>query len=199
MKRVTAFLSILIASILSLIVVTIVGISVFSSNQTNQNPNGWMSQMWSGMGGMMGQTGTTGTAQVAASPLLPYFGVLFAVLIAVTVVGVVGVGYYLVFPQIRMGAVQPAVQMRQSTATVNAYESVLKTLTEEERKVIRVLNAHEGKYLQKYIKSETGLSRLKTHRIVARLADRDIVTLEKSGNTNQVQLANWLSKEHSAF
>ena len=78
---------------------------------------------------------------------------------------------------------------------VTPYESVSKTLTEEELKIINVLNAHNGKYLQKYIRSETGLSRLKTHRIVARLAERGIVSLEKTGNTNQVFLANWLQQQ----
>ena len=74
------------------------------------------------------------------------------------------------------------------------YESVIMTLSDDERKVIAVLSAHDGKYLQKYVRSETGLSRLKTHRIVARLAERGIVTLEKTGNTNQVLLADWLEK-----
>jgi uncharacterized membrane protein len=50
--------------------------------------------------------------------------------------------------------------------------------------------------LQKYIRNESGLSRLKTHRIVARLAERGIVTLEKMGNTNQVLLADWLKNKN---
>ncbi len=72
--------------------------------------------------------------------------------------------------------------------------AIVKTLSDEERKVIEVLNSHDGKYLQKYIRSEAGLSRLQTHRIVARLSERGIVTLEKTGNTNQVLLADWLKK-----
>jgi uncharacterized membrane protein len=80
-------------------------------------------------------------------------------------------------------------------ATEGAYDSVSKTLTADERKVVKVLNAHDGRYLQKYIRSEIGLSRLQTHRIVARLAEHGIVTLEKTGNTNQMQLADWLSKK----
>ena len=52
------------------------------------------------MGGMMSQTPTPTTT---ASSMLPYYGVLFAVIIAVTIVGVIGVAYYLVYPQIRMG------------------------------------------------------------------------------------------------
>ncbi len=158
--------------------------------------------MWGGMGsggnGMMGgqypNTGAnaTPTAQATTNSALPIFGAVFAVLIGVMVVGVVGVAYYLVYPQMRFGA-DPA-----TTQPVNsgvAYESVAKTLTEDERKIVGVLQAHQGKYLQKYIKNETGLSRLQTHRIIARLSDRGIVSLEKTGNTNQVYLASWLNQK----
>jgi uncharacterized membrane protein len=187
MRRVIGFLTILITSIAALIATTVLGFAIFNTNQTNaHSQDGWMNSMW-GQGSMMGQT----TTQTATNPLLPYFGVLFAVLIAVTVLGIVGMGYYLLYPQMRMGAVSPAIHAAQPT--VDAYESVSKTLTAEERQIIAVLNNHNGKYLQKYIKSETGLSRLKTHRILARLADRGIVTLEKTGNTNQVTIANWLT------
>ncbi len=155
-----------------------------------------MSQMWGGNGGMMGQTGTTPTTQATSSLLLPYFGVLFAVLIGVTVVGIFGVSYYLLYPQMKFGAANPAVDLSQETQNGGAaYESVAKTLTKEEREIVNVLNSHNGKYLQKYIKNETGLSRLQTHRIIARLADRGIVSLEKTGNTNQVFLANWLQQK----
>ena len=198
MRRVTVFLTILIASLIALVAATIVGFAIFTSAQTNQSSYDWMSQMW-GSGGMMGQnpTGTTPTTQASSSALLPYFGVIFAVLIGVTVVGIVGVSYYLLYPQMKFGAAQPptatASQLTQNSGV--AYESVTKTLTDDERKIITVLNAHQGKYLQKYIKNETGLSRLQTHRIIARLADRGIVSLEKTGNTNQVFLANWLQQK----
>jgi uncharacterized membrane protein len=195
MKRVNLFLIVLIASITALVASTVAGFIVFS--QTPTTPNSWMGQMWGsgGMGGHMGQNATV-TPTTASSSWLPTFGVLFAVLIGVTVIAIIGVAYYLVYPQIRMGTVQPQVTLSQPAATNgHAYESVAKTLTEDERKIIEVLNAHNGKYLQKYIKNETGLSRLKTHRIIARLADRGIVSLEKSGNTNQVYLANWLTQK----
>lgn len=194
------FLTILIASIAALIAATAIGFAYFSSTQ---NSNNWMSQMWggsasstSGMGGMMGQTGTT---PVAANPSLTYFGVLFAVLVSVTIIGIIGISYYLVYPQIRMGAMPPmqnAAAVQPATNGTTPYESVAKTLTDEERKIIEVLNSHEGKYLQKYIRNETGLSRLQTHRIIARLADRGIVSLEKTGNTNQVYLSSWLQQKN---
>jgi uncharacterized membrane protein len=73
--------------------------------------------------------------------------------------------------------------------------SVLKTLKEDERKVADFLINNDGKYLQKYVRKEAGLSRLKTHRVLARLAERGIVTLEKTGNTNEVRIADWLKNE----
>jgi predicted transcriptional regulator len=163
-----------------------------------------MGQMWgstssnNGHGGMMHTPTPTATA---SSSMLPYYGVLFAVIIAVTVVGVIGIAYYLVYPQIRIGTTSALVQPVAATQTttvntgISAYESVSKTLTEDERKIITVLQTNNGKYLQKYIKAETGLSRLQTHRILARLADRGMVSLEKTGNTNQVVLADWLTQK----
>ena len=203
MKRVNIFLIILIASIAALIAATAIGFAVFSSAQ---NPYNWMSQMWGGSasntGGMGGMMGGTGTVPVTTSPTLTYFGVLFAVLVSVTIVGVIGIAYYLLYPQIRVGTVG-VIQTTQNIAATQpaangttAYESVAKTLTEEERKIIEVLNMHQGKYLQKYIRNETGLSRLQTHRIIARLADRGIVSLEKTGNTNQVYLSSWLQQKN---
>ena len=200
MKRVNLFLIVLIVSLAALISLTAIGFAIFTSNQSGQQySNNWFGQMMGGMGGMMGQT-QTGVTAASTNPLLPYFGVLFVILIGTTIVGIAGLAYYLLYPQIRMGAVQPAVQnaSQQNLNGVSPYESVSKTLTDEERKIIGVLNAHDGKYLQKYIRNETGLSRLKTHRIIARLAERGIVSLEKTGNTNQVFLANWLQQQNNA-
>ncbi|HLN88848.1 MAG TPA: hypothetical protein VK253_02170 [Candidatus Binatia bacterium] len=202
MKRVNIFLIILIASIAALIAATAIGFAVFSSAQ---NPYNWMSQMWGGSasstGGMGGMMGGTGNVPVTTSPALAYFGVLFAVLVSVTIVGVIGIAYYLLYPQIRVGTVG-VIQTTQNIAAAqlasngtSAYESVAKTLTEDERKILQVLNSHDGKYLQKYIRNETGLSRLQTHRIIARLSERGIVSLEKIGNTNQVYLSGWLQQK----
>ena len=199
MRRINIFLAILIASLASLIALVAIGLSTFTySSQDPYHSSSWMSGMWGSMGGMMGQTGTSGVQ----NPVPAYFGIAFAVLVGVTVVGVGGLAYYLAFPEIRTGAlaktaatpiVKNAVEQPVQGA-VTPYASVVKTLTSEERRVIEVLAAHDGKYLQKYIRKEAGLSRLKTHRIVARLAERGIVSLEKTGNTNQVFLANWLKQ-----
>jgi len=197
MKRVNLFLILLITTIAALIAATVIGFALFSNTQ---NSYAWMSQMWSssdtnGYGGMGGMMGQTPTPTINANTILPYYGILFAVLIAVIIISVIGIAYYLVYPQIRVGNTQtPTIQGLQINGT-SAYESVAKTLTEDERRIIQVLQTHEGKYLQKYIKAETGFSRLQTHRILARLADRDIVRLEKTGNTNQVALSDWLNQK----
>jgi hypothetical protein len=197
MRRANVFLIILIVSLASLISLTVIGFAIFASGSQSSD---WFSDMWSqmsgsGMGGMMGGTEPT-TVQ---NPALPYFGVAFVVLIGVTIVGVAGLAYFLAFPEFRTGVApvicDTAVQAEQAgQSQCTPLESVVKTLTDEERKVIEVLKVHDGKYLQKYIRKEAGLSRLKTHRILARFSERGLVTLEKTGNTNQVSLASWLKQ-----
>src|SRR3972149_1275439 len=198
MRRTNTFLIILIISLGSLIALTVIGFSIFASGY--QYPSSWINDMWGHMGGGGMMDGTT--PPTPQNPALPYFGVAFVVLVGVTIVGVAGLAYFLAFPEIRAGAApaicetavqaNPVEQAQQNQCT--PLDSVVKTLTNEERRIIEVLNAHDGKYLQKYIRKEAGLSRLKTPRIIARFAERGLVTLEKTGNTNQVSLASWLKK-----
>ena len=202
MRRIYLFLAVLVISLMSLTVLIAVGLALFSSS-----PWTWAG----GMGGMMGNGGMMGgnVQNVAVS----YFGVAFVVLIGVVVIGVIGLAYYIAVPEIRAGSAPvvcettPKENIEQANVVVEEtkaelkqeaactqLESIVKTLSDDERKVVDVLAAHDGKYLQKYIRNEVGLSRLQTHRIVARLAERGIVTLEKTGNTNMVLLADWLKK-----
>lgn len=196
MRRTNLFLILTVASLASLIAVIAAGYFVLSAT-SSPYPSNWMGQMGSMMGG-------TAATQAQTNTAAPYFGVAFVALVAVAVVGVGGLIYFFAFPEIKMNkqfntqlnpnavlASNP-VQENAASSAVSPYASVLKTLTVNERKVIEVLNIHSGKYLQKYIRSETGFSRLQTHRIVARLSERGIVSLEKTGNTNTVLLANWL-------
>ncbi|TMI47343.1 hypothetical protein E6H17_06250 [Candidatus Bathyarchaeota archaeon] len=110
------------------------------------------------------------------------FLVLFSSLLFLSTVlaSVVGVIYFLVLPEMKTYYAPGNGNGRENTAMV------LKTLKPEERSIVNVLDAHGGTYLQKYITREAGLSRLKTHRVVAALSERGIVQ-----NTNQVRLAKW--------
>jgi uncharacterized membrane protein len=201
MRKVHVFLALLIAALAALAVLVVAGFYMFAAPAGSSLGQNWMSSM----GSMMGN-GNTGTQASAQNSAWPYLAVGFIVLIGVAIAGVGGAAYYVAFPEIRIRTAVAASSAMAETvetvsavttrqATAGAYDSVVKTLTSDERKVIEVLTAHEGRYLQKYIRSETGLSRLQTHRIVARLAERGIVTLEKTGNTNRVQLADWLSNK----
>lgn len=75
---------------------------------------------------------------------------------------------------------------------------MVRTSNPEEKKVLDVLAGHNGTYLQKFIVKESGLSKLKTHRIISRFAERGIVSAVKSGNTNEVSLSPWLKQDLSA-
>lgn len=160
--------------------------------------------MWHdmGMNGMMGGTGYSGYATPS------YLWIIPAGLIGFAAIGAIGLIFYLAFPEIKPTATlhetgkrsavsgellkDPPRETISPSVSLKPYESVSKTLTAEERKVLDVLVAHNGKYLQKYIRKEAGLSRLKTHRIVARFAERGIVKVKPSGNTNEIVLSDWL-------
>ena len=155
-----------------------------------------------GMGGMMGGngTGTTATTNLWIIPIT---------LIVAVAIGTIGFGFYMVYPEIRniRRTCEPAknehisatstkplgIDLPISNAAPNSCEVILKTMTPEEQKVLTVLIAHQGKYLQKYVGKEAELSRLKTHRIVARFAERGIVTVKPLGNTNEVTISDWVS------
>jgi uncharacterized membrane protein len=121
------------------------------------------------------------------SPALPIFFVPLSVFFFISIVlaSVVGIIYYLVLPEMK------------SYVSGNGKETtsiVLRTLKPEERSVVNVLYLHGGTYLQKFITKETGLSRLKTHRVVAALSERGIVKVFQKGNTNEVSLEKWFQE-----
>jgi uncharacterized membrane protein len=117
------------------------------------------------------------------SPDLPFYIPLSSLLFLCTLLAsMVGVIYFLVLPEMKDYV---------SGNGKDTVSIVLRTLKPEERKVVSVLDAHGGTYLQKFITKEAGLSRLKTHRVVAALSERGIVHVEKRGNTNEVSLAKW--------
>jgi hypothetical protein len=176
-----------------------------------------MKQMWTGtgstannggMGSMMGNGNNT-TASTSYLWLIP------VLLGAVVGVAVIGVAFYFAYPELKYirGTCNPnpsktdlgTQAVNQATETTkpsngninvqnasNNCDVLLKTMTPEEKKVLNVLVAHQGKYLQKYVSKEAGLSRLKTHRIVARFAQRGIVTVKEFGNTNEIVVSDWI-------
>lgn len=129
---------------------------------------------------VLGQLLTTGFP--ATFPFLVLFSSLL--FLSTVLASVVGVIYFLVVPEMKN------YYLSGSNGKENV-SMVLRTLKPDERTVVNVLDAHGGTYLQKYITKESGLSRLRTHRVVATLSERGIVTVEKYENTNQVSLVKW--------
>jgi uncharacterized membrane protein len=111
--------------------------------------------------------------------LIPLSSLLFLSIVLASMVGVI---YFLVVPEMKNYV---------SGNGKDTIAVVLRTLKPEERKVVEVLDAHGGTYLQKFITKEADLSRLKTHRVIAALSERGIVHVEEQGNTNEVSLVKW--------
>jgi hypothetical protein len=195
MQKVNVFLIILTVSLISLVVLVLVGVYAFSA--PSPYPTDWWYYDGGSMGGMMGG-GMMGGMASQVNPALNYLGVLFLVFVIIALVGIDGLVYFMIFPEIRTVTSlddYPNIPKPSMNATNNSYSAVYKTLKPEEKKVLDVLTANDGKYLQKYIRKDAGLSRLKVHRILARFSERDMVILKKSGNTNEVILADWLKPQ----
>ena len=121
---------------------------------------------------------------------------LWLVLFAVPLVVAVSVlGYSLVFPNLSIDKSKEKTLRPTEEKGESALNAVLRVLNDDERKVIETLVAEGGTMLQKDIRWKTGLSRVKTHRILFRLTKREIVSAEKYHNTNRIVLADWLIKE----
>jgi uncharacterized membrane protein len=104
-------------------------------------------------------------------------------------------GYALVFPELSEEKTKPSSPVSAVEKEEPALDAVLRVLNDDERKVIETLVAEGGTMLQKDIRWKTGLSRVKTHRILFRLSKRGIVSAEKYYNTNKIDLADWLRKK----
>jgi hypothetical protein len=156
------------------------------------------------MGGMMGDgSGTTPS----------YLWIIPVVLIATVATAIIGIAFYLAYPELKYirsrgscntqtpgPTFAQALQIPQppqplAIADTQNCDVLLKTMTPEEQIVMNVLLTHRGKYLQKYVAKEAGLSRLKTHRIVARFAQRGIVNVKEFGNTNEIIISDWIKSQ----
>jgi uncharacterized membrane protein len=118
-------------------------------------------------------------------------GMITAMLGPMMLVAAAGVGigvlvYYLLLPDIKPADivnVPPPADYR---------EAVLRMLKDDERRVVAILTDGGGIALQRDIQRATGFSKVKTHRVVARLAERRLIEVRPYGRTNQISLPPWL-------
>jgi hypothetical protein len=93
---------------------------------------------------------------------------------------------------------QEAIQPVSKTVTPekSAKDIALQLVDADERRIIQALLEAQGTMLQKEISWETGFSRVKTHRVLARLIRRGVVIAEKYYNTNKITLADFLLEKN---
>lgn len=184
MKRVTGF--VVVAGTALLVLVFLVAWYLFSYQPAGGSLGGMMGQM-------MGSGGPNGLTRAMPGWV---WGAVVALLV-LTALGLAGLGYYMAYPEIGPGPTpQPAAPGAEPEGNPRiGWDVLMRTSKPEERKVLEALSAHGGSYLQKFVVKEAGLSRLQTHRIVSRLAERGVVNVERSGNTNLVSLATWIRGE----
>jgi hypothetical protein len=75
---------------------------------------------------------------------------------------------------------------------VNYREAVLRLLKDDERQVVQALTRSGGTEFQRDLQRVTGFSKVKTHRVIARLAERRLVEVTPSGKTNRIRIPSWL-------
>jgi len=156
--------------------------------------------MMSGMQGMMGTGRPEGSPQ---GVLWMYFWPSMLTISAFAMVIVVS--YLVAFPNIRYveaadtrklnrtssPPIEP--QLKPPANSYNSLDIVMRVMKPDERAAMEVLKNSGGTCLQKDITFKAGLSKLRTHRVVARLAERGIIQVRKIGKTNEITLPSWLS------
>ncbi len=89
-----------------------------------------------------------------------------------------------------------AEESRGESRIQSRIETALRFLDADERKVAELLLEANGTMLQKDISWKTGFSRVKTHRVLARLIRRGLVSAEKYYSTNRIFLSESLSERN---
>jgi len=172
MQRLTLFMIVILVAVLAVIS----SVGTFLPRQ----------MMMSGMGGMMGERSGMGNF------LWP------TVLTGSTAVIVIVLTFVILFPSIKYSAdTETRQEMAVPTVSLDPMTIVMRVAKPDERAALEVLRNSRGVCLQKDITYKTGLSKLKTHRIVARLAERGIIQVKKVGKTNEIRVPAWLGTMES--
>lgn len=72
--------------------------------------------------------------------------------------------------------------------TEKVINALIQFLSKDEKKIVEVLIENNGKVFQSEISRIQGIGKLKSHRIIQKLVDRDVITVEKHGKTNIIKL-----------
>lgn len=138
-------------------------------------------------GGMYGMIGH----MMSMSYMLPmsYLWIIMFLSIIGVIIGFAFILYYFMTPQTITNKEGDLELSRDSTKTIN---DLLRVLKPDEKRVVELLIENNGKMLQKEIRWSLGYTRLKTHRIIEGLVERNIVKRRKVGSTNEIILSEWI-------
>ena len=116
-----------------------------------------------------------------------------SVLTIAAVVILFGLAYLVTFPAIKLSEDTATVSTDTASAeNLDPLAVLIRVSKPDERAVLEVLRGNGGVCRQKDIVFKTGLSKLKVHRIIARLAERGAIQVKKMGKTNEVTIPSWL-------
>ncbi len=115
------------------------------------------------------------------------FLVMFWASLVFTLIAVAAgvIGYNLLLPKIN------PTRMNE-TAPIDYRDAVLRLLKDDERQVVEALAKSGGVAYQRDLQHAIGFSKVKTHRVIAKLAERRLVDVTRAGKTNQVRIPSWL-------
>ncbi len=117
------------------------------------------------------------------------------VLTASTAVAIAAVAYVIAFPTIRYATPGQEESGLILSDTPNAIDIVMRVSKPDERAALEILKRSGGVCPQKDIVYHTRFSKVKTHRIIARLAERGVIVVKKSGKTNEISVPAWLREQ----
>ena len=98
--------------------------------------------------------------------------------------------------EVKLDALQEELASEETnqSAENSSSESTLSKLSEDERKAIGVLQAHNGKYPQRDLRTEAKFSWLQANRVVSHLVEQGLVSVDRSGVLATVTLTEALKK-----
>ena len=68
-------------------------------------------------------------------------------------------------------------------------QTLIQFLNKDEKLVVQKILENDGKAFQSEISRIEGIGKLKSHRIIQRLSDRQVIEIEKHGKTNLIKLS----------
>ena len=68
-------------------------------------------------------------------------------------------------------------------------QTLIQFLNKDEKLVVQKILENDGKAFQSEISRIEGIGKLKSHRIIQRLSDRQVIEIEKHGKTNIIKLS----------